>query len=139
MDNYIDKMLKEIVELISKKYIDSMSKKEKERRTHGQLADEDIRNAMKTIDPIIDKAVAGIAVSGPDGKHQPTLDQKVKLLLMKQFLNRPEMENEQMFTVLSFVLGMDVSYEAVKKFYSDKRVVNALQNLYRLLLKDVKR
>jgi len=64
------------------------------------------------------------------------LEQKVKLLLIKQLVG----ESNRMFTgmldLFSLLSGIDISYKTIERLYSDNIVNMALHNLHVLLLKN---
>ncbi|MEM4087423.1 MAG: ISNCY family transposase, partial [Conexivisphaerales archaeon] len=66
-----------------------------------------------------------------------TLEQKVKLLLIKQFVGESNRMFANMLDIFSMVSGMDVSYKTVERLYSDYTVMMALHNLLMLRRKGV--
>ena len=64
-----------------------------------------------------------------------TLEQKVKLLLIKQLVGKSNREFAYMLEIFSMISGIDISYKTVERLYSDELVMMALHNLHVLLLK----
>ena len=64
------------------------------------------------------------------------LEERVKLLLIKQFVG----ESNRMFsntpTIFSMLSGIDVSYKLVERLYSNQEVILAIHNLHTLVLKN---
>ena len=65
-----------------------------------------------------------------------TLEQKVKLLLIKQLVGKSNREFAYMLEIFSMISGIDISYKTVERLYSDELVMMALHNLHVLLLKN---
>ncbi len=92
---------------------------------------------MRSLDPLINEAVSTIRVE-KNGAGRPdalTLEQKVKLLLIKQLVGESNRMFTNMLDVFSMVSGIDVSYKTVERLYSDEEVMMALHNRHVLLLK----
>jgi Transposase len=98
---------------------------------------ERIRDAIKSLDPLIHEAVSAIHIddSGPGRPSALTLEQKVKLLLIKQLVGKSNREFAYMLEIFSMISGIDISYKTVERLYSDELVMMALHNLHVLLLK----
>jgi Transposase len=96
-----------------------------------------IRDAIKSLDPLIHEAVSAIHIddSGPGRPSALTLEQKVKLLLIKQLVGKSNREFAYMLEIFSMISGIDISYKTVERLYSDELVMMALHNLHVLLLK----
>ena len=73
--------------------------------------------------------------SGPGRPSALTLEQKVKLLLIKQLVGKSNREFAYMLEIFSMISGIDISYKTVERLYSDELVMMALHNLHVLLLK----
>jgi transposase len=58
-----------------------------------------------------------------------TLEQKVKLLLIKQLVGKSNREFAYMLEIFSMVSGIDISYKTVERLYSDELVMMALHVL----------
>ena len=98
---------------------------------------ERIRGAIKSLDPLIHESVSAIHIydSGPGRPSALTLEQKVKLLLIKQLVGKSNREFAYMIEIFSMISGIDISYKTVERLYSDELVMMALHNLHVLLLK----
>ena len=94
-----------------------------------------IRDAIKSLGPLIHEAVSAIHVddSGPGRPSVLTLEQKVKLLLIKQLVGKSNREFAYMLEIFSMISY--ISYKTVERLYSDELVMMALHNLHVLLLK----
>lgn len=135
-DEDIRDKLKEIDERIREEYIESHPKKERDWRTYEQQFSKRIKDAMKALDPLVHEAVSTIRVEPQTGRPDSlTLEQKVKLLLIKQLVGESNRMYANMLDIFSMVSGMDVSYKTVERLYSDELVMMALHNLHVLLLK----
>jgi hypothetical protein len=135
-DEDIRGKLKEIDEHIRKEYIESHPKKERDWRTYEQRFARRIKEAMKAVDPMVHEAVSTIRTEPKTGRPDSlTLEQKAKLLLIKQLVGESNRMHANMLDVFSMVSGIDVSYNTMERLYSDEEVAMALHNLHALLLK----
>ncbi|MDG6928803.1 MAG: ISNCY family transposase [Nitrososphaerota archaeon] len=136
-DEDIRSKLRELDEHIRKEYIEAHPRKERDWRTYEQRFSLRIKEAMKSLDPLVHEAVSTIRVddSGPGRPDSLTLEQKVKLLLIKQLVGESNRMYANMLDVFSMVSGIDVSYKTIERLYSDEPVMMALHNLHVLLLK----
>jgi transposase len=136
-DEDIRSKLKELDDHIRKEYIESHPKKDRDWRTYEQLFSKRVKEAMRSLDPLIHEAVSTIRMekSGAGRPDVLTLEQKVKLLLIKQLVGESNRMFANMLDVFSMVSGIDVSYKTVERLYSDEEVMMALHNLHVLLLK----
>jgi transposase len=135
-DDDIRDRLKEIDEHIRKEYIESHPEKERDWRTYEQEFSKRIRDAIKALDPLIHEAVSTIRVEPRTGRPDIlTLEQKVKLLLIKQLVGESNRMFANMLDLFSMLSGIEVSYKTVERLYSDVEVMMALHNLQVLLLK----
>jgi Transposase len=135
-DEDITSVLKQIEDHI-KDELKSRPEKKRDWRTYEQMDAERIRDAIKSLDPLIHEAVSAIHVdySGPGRSSSLTLEQKVKLLLIKQLVGKSNREFAYMLEIFSMISGIDISYKTVERLYSDELVMMALHNLHVLLLK----
>ncbi len=135
-DDDIRNRLKEIDGHIRKEYIESHPEKERDWRTYEQLFSKRIRDAVKALDPLVHEAVSTIMIEPRTGRPDVlTLEQKVKLLLIKQLVGESNRMFANMLDVFSMLSGIEVSYKTVERLYSDEEVMMALHNLHILLLK----
>lgn len=135
-DEDIRDKLKELDEHIRKEYIEGHPKKERDWRTYEQRFSLRIKEAMNALDPLVREAVSTIRVEPKTGRPDVlTLEQKVKLLLIKQLVGESNRMYANMLDVFSMVSGIDVSYKTIERLYSDEEVTMALHNLHVLLLK----
>ena len=128
--------LQEINDILGKKYVLEHPEKKRDWRTYEQEFSLRIKTAMKDLEPLIDEAVSTITIiHGPGHPHSLSLDQRVKLLLIKQLVGESNRMFANMLDIFSMVSGMDVSYKTVERLYSDEEVVLAIHNLHTLMLK----
>jgi len=135
-DEDVRRTVKELDEHIRKEYIESHPKQERDWRTYEQEFSKRVRDAIKALDPLIHEAVSTIRVEPRTGRPDSlTLEQRVKLLLIKQLVGESNRMFANMLDVFSMLSGIDVSYKTVERLYSDEEVMMALHNLHVLLLK----
>ncbi len=135
-DDDIRNTVKEIDQHIRKEYIESHPENERDWRTYEQLFSKRIREAIKALDPLIHEAVSTIRIEPRTGRPDSlTLEQRVKLLLVKQLVGESNRMFANMLDVFSMLSGIEVSYKTVERLYSDEEVIVALHNLHVLLLK----
>ena len=128
--------LQEINDILGKKYRLEHPGKKRDWRTYEQEFSLRIKTAMKDLEPLIDEAVSTITIiHGPGHPHSLSLEQRVKLLLIKQLVGESNRMFANMLDIFSMVSGMDVSYKTVERLYSDEEVVLAIHNLHTLMLK----
>ena len=128
--------LQEINDILGKKYRLEHAGKKRDWRTYEQEFSLRIKTAMKDLEPLIDEAVSTITIiRGPGHPHSLSLEQRVKLLLIKQLVGESNRMFANMLDIFSMVSGMDVSYKTVERLYSDEEVVLAIHNLHTLMLK----
>jgi hypothetical protein len=141
-DGDIRRTVEELDEHIRKEYIESRPKEKGERgwRTYEQLFSKRIRDAIEALDPpLIHEAVSTIRIEPGTGRPDSlTLEQKVKLLLIKQLVDESDRMFANMLDVFSMLSGIEVSYKTVERLHSDEEVMMALHNLHVLLLKKKK-
>jgi transposase len=91
---------------------------------------------MKELDPLAREAISGIQVQlGPGHTYNFTLENRVKLLLIKQLVGESNRMSSGMPVIFSMLSDIDVSYKSVERLYSDMEVILAIHNLHILLLK----
>jgi transposase len=137
-DEDIRRTVKELDERIKKEYVEAHAGKEEERdwRTYEQQFSRRIRDAIKALDPLIHEAVSTIRIEPRTGRPDTlTLEQRVKLLLIKQLVGESNRMFANMLDVFSMLSGIEVSYKTVERLYSDEEVMMALHNLQVLMLK----
>ena len=128
--------LREINEILGKKYRLEHPAKKRDWRTYEQEFSLRIKTAMRDLEPLIDEAVSAITIiHGPGHPHSLSLDQRVKLLLIKQLVGESNRMFANMLDIFSMVSGIDVSYKTVERLYSDEDVIPAIHNLHILILK----
>jgi len=84
----------------------------------------------------VSEAVSTIhIIHGPGHPHSLTLEQRVKLLLIKQLVGESNRMFANMLDIFSMLSGIDVSYKTIERLYSDDDVIAAIHNLHVLILK----
>ncbi len=135
-DEDIRNTVKALDEHIRKEYIEAHPEKGRDWRTYEQEFSKRIRDAMKALDPLIHEAVSTIRFEPKAGRPDSlTLEQRVKLLLIKQLVGESNRMFANMLEIFSMLSGIEVSYKTVERLYSDEEVMMALHNLHILLLK----
>jgi transposase len=135
-DEDVRDRLKELDEHIRKEYIESHPKQERDWRTYEQEFSRRTRDAMKALDPLIHEAVSSMRIEPRTGRPDSlTLEQRVKLLLIKQLVGESNRMFANMLDLFSMLSGIEVSYKTVERLYSDEEVMMALHNLQVILLK----
>ena len=128
--------LEEINDILGKKYRLEHPEKKRDWRTYEQGFSLRIKTAMKDLEPLIEEAVSTITIiNGPGHPHSLSLEQRVKLLLIKQLVGESNRMFANMLDIFSMISGVDVSYKTVERLYSDEEVVLAIHNLHTLILK----
>ena len=135
--NDIQYKLEEINSILGKKYVDEHPKKERNWRTYEQEFAQRIKVAMKELDPLINEAVSKIQiVPRPGHPNTLTLEQRVKLLMIKQLVGESNRIFSNMLAIFSTLSCIDVSYKVIERLYSDHEVIIAVHNLHMLILKN---
>ena len=128
--------LEEINSILGKKYTLEHPEKPGDWRTYEQEFSLRIKTAMRDLEPLIDEAVSTITIiHGAGHPRSLTLEQRVKLLLIKQLVGESNRMFANMLDIFSMVSGIDVSYKTVERLYSDEEIVLAIHNLHTLMLK----
>ena len=128
--------LEEINSTIGKKYRLEHPEKERDWRTYEQEFSRRIKMAMKDLDPLVNEAVSIMRiVHGPGHPHSLTIDQRVKLILIKQLVGESNRMFANMLAIFSVLSGIDVSYKTIERLYSADEVIVAIHNLHVLILK----
>ncbi|EQD57519.1 ISA1214-6 transposase, partial [mine drainage metagenome] len=126
--------LEEINSILGKKYALEHPKKERDWRTYEQEFAQRIKIAMKDLDPLVSEAVSTIRiVTGAGHPHSLTLEQRVKLLLIKQLVGESNRMFANMLAIFSMISDIDVSYKTIERLYSDDEVIVAIHNLHVLI------
>ena len=127
--------LEEINNLLGKKYALEHPKEERDWRTYEQEFAQRIKTAMRDLDPLVNEAVSAIRIVPRAGHpHSLSLQQRVKLLLIKQLVGESNRMFANMLVIFSMISGIDVSYKTIERLYSDDEVIIAIHNLHVLIL-----
>ena len=118
MDNNIQYKLEEINSIFGKRYRLEHPERERDWRTYEQEFSRRIKMAKKDLDPLVSEAVSTIhIIHGPGHLHSLTLEQRVKLLLIKQLVGEPNRMFSSMLVIFSMLSGIDVSYKTIERLY----------------------
>lgn len=129
--------LEEIDGILAKKYRLSHPKEKRDWRTYEQQFSHRIKTATKELDSLIEEAVSTIHTHhGPGHPFDLKLEERVKLLLIKQLVGESNRMFSNMLTIFSMLSGIDVSHKSVEGLYSDQEVVLAIHILHTLVLKN---
>ncbi|MCL5988777.1 MAG: ISNCY family transposase [Candidatus Thermoplasmatota archaeon] len=128
--------LEEINSTIGKKYKLEHPRKERDWHIYEKEFSKRIRLAMKDLDPLIQEAVSSVEfIPRPGHPHSLTLEQRVKLILIKQLVGESNRMFANMLDIFSMLSGVDISYKTIERLYSDDEVIIAIHNLHALILK----
>ncbi len=134
-DDIKDK-LQEIHDILGKKYSLEHPKDRRDWRTYEQQFSLRIRTAIRELDPLIKESVSEIQIiHGPGHPFTLSLEQRVKILLIKELVGESNRMFANMLDIFSMLTGTDVSYKSVERLYSDEEVMLALHNLHVLILR----
>ena len=90
---------------------------------------------MGDLDPLVNEAVSTIHIPPWAGHpHSLTLEQRVKLLLIKQLVGETNSIFANMLVIFTMISGIDVSYKNIERLYSDDEALIAVHNLHVLIL-----
>ena len=128
--------LEEINSILGKQYVLKYQVKERDWKNYERGFSERIRTVMRELEPLINEAVSAIHVLlGPGHPHSLSLEQRVKVLLIKQLVGKSNRMFSSMPVIFSMISGIDVSYKTIERLYSDDEVILAIHNLHILILK----
>jgi len=95
-----------------------------------------IKEAIRSMNSLIREATENISVErGKGAIPKLTLEQRVRLILIKQLIDKSNRMMEGMLNLFLMLLDIDVSYKTIERFYSHQDVWLALCNLGILILK----
>lgn len=93
-------------------------------------------NALRSFGPLIDEAASSIRLLGGRGRRPSlSLQQKARLLLIKQFIGKSNRLFSEMLLLFSSLTGLKASYKTVERLYSDEAVNLLLFNVFSLVLR----
>ncbi len=102
--------LEEINNILGKKYVQEHPEEDRDWRTYQSEFSQRIKTAMKELDPLIGKAVSIMhIVKRPGHSYSLSLDQRVKLILIKQLIGKSNRMFVNMLDIFSMLSGIDVS------------------------------
>ncbi len=127
-----------VLDEIISEYNEDQPKQKRDWRTYEQQLSNRIRNAIRTLKPLIDEAIFNLKITKGETrgrKSKMRLDQKVELLFLKRLFEKSNREMSDMLVVFSLLSDIDVSYKTVERLYSDEQVFLVLLNIHALILK----
>ena len=128
--------LEEINNILGKQYALEHPVKERDWKNYENEFSERIKTAMMELEPLVNEAVSLIHISkGPGHPHSLSLEQRVKVLLIKQLVGKSNRMFSSMLVIFSMISGINVSYKTIERLYSDDEVILAIHNLHILILK----
>ena len=102
--------LEEINDILGKKYRLEHPEKKRDWRTYEQEFSLRIKTARKNLEPLIEEALSTITIiHGLGHPHSLTLEQRVKLLLIKQLVGESNRMFANMLDIFSMIAGVYVS------------------------------
>lgn len=128
--------LKEMDRFLLDKYRETKSKDVKNEIGYDKKFINRIKYAVRSINPLIREATKDIVVDRGKGKEPKlSLEQRVRLILLKQLIDKSNRMMEGILDLFLMFLGIDVSYKTIERFYSNQDVWLALCNLSVLILR----
>ena len=128
--------LEEINNILGKQYVMEHPVKGRDWKNYEKEFSERIRTAMKELDPLVNEAVSAIHTAPKPGHpYSLSLEQRVKVLLIKQLVGKSNRMFANMLVVFSMTSGIDISYKTIERLHSDDEVILAINNLHILILK----
>lgn len=127
------RVLDEIIE----HYKEQKENKKRDWKTYEEKVASRIKTAIKELSPLVDEAVSIFHSHREEkrgNKPKLALKQKAILLLTQRLIEKSNRNMANMLTMFSLLTGIDISYKAVERLYSDLGVILALHNLHTLLL-----
>jgi transposase len=128
--------LEEINNILGKQYVMEHPVKERDWKNYEKEFSERMRTAMRELDRLVNEAVSAIHTAPKLGHpYSLSLEQRVKVLLIKQLVGKSNRMFSNMLVVFSMISGIDISYKTIERLYSDDEVILAIHNLHVLILK----
>ena len=132
----IQSKLKDINDYINKEYNLTHPKKKRDWRTYEHQFTRRASSAMKMLNPLVHEAASAIQIVPAAGHpHSVSLEDRLKVLLIKQLIAKSNRVFSYMLVMFSMLAGIEVSYKTIERLYSDPEVMLAVHNLHVLLLR----
>jgi len=129
--------LKQLDKYLLKEYKEKFSTKKKNAPDYDNNFHERIKYAVKNLSRLIKEATQNIIQMKSVGCPQKlTLEQKLKLILIKQIMDKSNRLTSDLLEIFSLMFNIDVSYKYIERLYSDEEVKLALCNLSMLIIKE---
>lgn len=130
--------IKELDDYLLEKYRKAAKKEAKKKKKDYTKYERDYMTRIKTVirelDPLI-KEATNIKIHRGRGKPPKlTLEQKMRIFLIKQLIDKSNRNMAYMLDLFCLVMGIDISYKTIERLYSNEDLKLALYNLHILLL-----
>lgn len=90
---------------------------------------------MRELEPLVNKAVSAMHTAPvPRHPYSLSLEQRIKVLLIRQLAGKSNRIFANMLAIFSMVSGIDVSYKTIERLYSGDEAIPAMHNLHVLIL-----
>ena len=133
--NYINYKLEEINSIIGRQHALEHPREERDWKNYGKEFSDRIKTAIRGLEPLVSEAVSAMHTApGPGHPHTLSLEQRVRVLFIKQLVGKSNRMFTNMSVIFSMVSGINVSYKAIERLYSDHDVILAIHNLHVLIL-----
>ena len=128
--------LEEINDILGKQYALEHPVKDRNWKNYEKEFPDRIKKAMRELEPLINEAVSAIHTAPKPGHpHSLSLEQRVKVLLIKQLVGKSNRMFSSMLVIFSMISGIDISYKTIERLYSDDEVILAIYNIHILILR----
>ena len=118
--------LEEINSILGKQYVLEHPVRERDWKNYEKEFPDRIKKAMRELDPLVNEAVSAIhTVPKPGHPNSLSLEQRVKVLLIKQLVGKSNRMFSSMLVIFSMISGIDISYKTIERLYSDDEVILA--------------
>jgi len=129
--------LKQLDKYLMQEYKEKFGTKKKNSPTYDNDFYKRIKYAVKNLSRLIKKATQNIIQIKSSGCPQKlTLEQKVKLILIKLIVDKSNRLTSNLLELFSLMFDIEVSYKYIERLYSDEEVKLALCNLSILIIKE---
>lgn len=127
--------LKQLDKFLLKEYKEFHPKKKRDDALYEKEIVKRIKRVMKNLSPLVDEATNKLRVYRAKG-NKPSIkpNEKVKIILIKQLIDKSNRNMAYMLSIFSMMSGIDVSYKTIERLYSDEEVELGLHNLFIILL-----
>lgn len=129
--------LKQLDKYLLKEYTEKYGTKIENNPNYDNNFHKRIKFAVKSLSRLIHEATKDLVKIKSVGCPQKlTLEQKVKLILIKQLMEKSNRLTSDILLLFSLMFNTEVSYKYIERLYSDDDVKLALCNLSMLIIKE---